>query len=213
MPDRPRRRPRRRSCWARTGSRSCRRKDPRGDTWDLRVRDEQSIPNLWSAPPFLIAASLGRTVHTGDLKPDDTEIDLEDGKDFPEQERRDLDRRRADHLRDARGQHAARLRARRAGRRAPARRTRPRPTCSTTARASSRCCRSSRRGRRAAGASRSTSAAAKEITLYGETERSRRSRSTASAREFTVDELADHRRAVRPLAGRSGSRSTPRPRT
>ena len=60
------------------------RRDPRGEIWDLRVRDEQSVPNVWSAPPFLLAASLGRTVHTQELKPDDTEIDLEEGKDFPD---------------------------------------------------------------------------------------------------------------------------------
>jgi hypothetical protein len=60
------------------------RRDPRGETWDLKVRDEQSIPNLWSAPPFLIAASLARTINTGDLKPEDTTIDLEDAKGLPE---------------------------------------------------------------------------------------------------------------------------------
>jgi hypothetical protein len=60
------------------------RKDPRGETWDLTVRDEQSLPNLWSAPPFIIAASLGRTVLTGeDVKPDDVEINLEDASAFP----------------------------------------------------------------------------------------------------------------------------------
>ncbi len=60
------------------------RNDPRGETWDLRVRDEQSLPNLWSASPYMIAGSLCRTVLTGeDLTPDAVEVNLEDASALP----------------------------------------------------------------------------------------------------------------------------------
>lgn len=60
--------------------------DPRGVLVDLKVRDEQSYPNLLTAPPFLIAAVLGRTVLADDLGRDDTEIRVEDGSAFPEEQ-------------------------------------------------------------------------------------------------------------------------------
>lgn len=59
------------------------RKDSRGVTADLRVRDEQAYPNLLSAPPFLISASLGRSVLAADITDTDAEIPVEDASSFP----------------------------------------------------------------------------------------------------------------------------------
>jgi hypothetical protein len=58
-------------------------RNPRGLTADLRIRDEQSFPNLLSSSPFLIAASLGRSVLVADITPEDTEITVENGDGFP----------------------------------------------------------------------------------------------------------------------------------
>ena len=55
----------------------------RGITGDLSVRDEQAYPNLLTSPPFLIAASLGRTWLTQDITNEDTEIEVADGSGFP----------------------------------------------------------------------------------------------------------------------------------
>lgn len=52
-------------------------------TTDLKVRDEQAWPNLISAPPFLIAASLARTTLGADITDKDTEIQVEDTSAFP----------------------------------------------------------------------------------------------------------------------------------
>ncbi len=59
------------------------RRNVRGEIWDLKVRDEQTWPHLWTAPPFLIAASLGRTVTTGDLTDADAVISVESATGFP----------------------------------------------------------------------------------------------------------------------------------
>lgn len=58
-------------------------RNPRGVTADLKVRDEQAYPNLLSSPPFLIAHSLGRTVLSEDITPEDTEIAVENAEGFP----------------------------------------------------------------------------------------------------------------------------------
>lgn len=60
--------------------------DPRGVTADLEVRDEQAYPNLLTSPPFLIAASLGRSTLSRDITDTDTEIPLADASGFPEKD-------------------------------------------------------------------------------------------------------------------------------
>jgi hypothetical protein len=57
--------------------------DPRGRMLDLSVRDEQSLPNLWSASPFLIASVLGRGSLAEDLEVDAVELTLDSGDGFP----------------------------------------------------------------------------------------------------------------------------------
>ncbi len=59
------------------------RSDPRGDVWDVSVRDTQATPNLWTSPPFLIAASLGRTVVTSEITDTDGVITVEETTGFP----------------------------------------------------------------------------------------------------------------------------------
>ncbi len=59
------------------------RKDPRGDVWDFTIRDEQSLPNLWTSSPFLIARSLGRTVLTAEIIDTDAVITVEETTGFP----------------------------------------------------------------------------------------------------------------------------------
>ena len=59
-------------------------RDARGLTVDLEVRDEHSWPNIASAPPFLIATSLGRSRLSSDITDTDTEIILEDASGFPQ---------------------------------------------------------------------------------------------------------------------------------
>ncbi|HYC76157.1 MAG TPA: hypothetical protein VEI02_00895, partial [Planctomycetota bacterium] len=57
--------------------------DPRGRMVDLEVRDAQSRPHLWTSSPFLIAASLGRSVLVADAEADAVELQLESGEGFP----------------------------------------------------------------------------------------------------------------------------------
>ncbi len=54
-------------------------KDSRGAIVDLRVRDDQAWPSLFSATPFLLSATLGRTVLGKDMTATDTEMRVEDG--------------------------------------------------------------------------------------------------------------------------------------
>ena len=54
-------------------------KDSRGAIVDLRVRDDQAWPSIFSATPFLISASLGRTFLAKDMTETDTEMRIEDG--------------------------------------------------------------------------------------------------------------------------------------
>ncbi|MAB90777.1 MAG: hypothetical protein CMJ90_15160 [Planctomycetes bacterium] len=57
--------------------------DPRGVTGDVKVRDEQAFPNILSSPPFLIAATLGRTTLAQDITDTDTEISVNNAENFP----------------------------------------------------------------------------------------------------------------------------------
>lgn len=58
--------------------------DPKGRLVDLLVSDSQSIPNLWSSSPFLIASVLGRGTVSGDVEADAVELSLDTGEGFPE---------------------------------------------------------------------------------------------------------------------------------
>ncbi|MAG57293.1 MAG: hypothetical protein CMJ83_13450 [Planctomycetes bacterium] len=58
----------------------------RGVTGDLVVRDESSLPNLLTSPPFLIAASLGRSTLSSDITGEDVEISVEDASGFPKKD-------------------------------------------------------------------------------------------------------------------------------
>lgn len=57
--------------------------DPRGDLWAIRVRDEQSLINADSAPPFVWAAVLGRTTMRKASTPSDGAIDVASTAGFP----------------------------------------------------------------------------------------------------------------------------------
>ena len=54
-------------------------RDSRGATVDLRVRDEQAWPNIFSATPFMLSATLGRTLLAKDMTETDAEMRVEDG--------------------------------------------------------------------------------------------------------------------------------------
>lgn len=60
--------------------------DPRGVTGDVKIREEQAYPNILSSPPFLIAATLGRTTLAKDILDTDTELSVNNADQFPEKD-------------------------------------------------------------------------------------------------------------------------------
>ncbi|MSR74903.1 MAG: hypothetical protein EXS14_05480 [Planctomycetes bacterium] len=54
-------------------------RDSKGSTVDLRVREEQAWPNIFSSTPFLLSATLGRSVLAKDMTETDAEMRVEDG--------------------------------------------------------------------------------------------------------------------------------------